>query len=149
MLSNDQVVNKLNNVLQILKDGETGYREAAEESENSQYKTMFSEYARERANLAGEIEQEIRRLGGDPADSGSAAAAVHRAWLNIRDRITGSDDESVIREVERGEDAAIDTYQNVLDENLPADVKDTLSRQYQTVKAAHDKIRDLKHALAA
>ena len=85
MLDNKQVVNKLNHLLGTLKDGQTGYKEAAEEAENPQYKTMFNEYSQQRATLASEIEAEIRRLGGDPDDSGSAGAAVHRAWLNIRD----------------------------------------------------------------
>lgn len=149
MLNNDQVVDKLNHLLGTLKDGQTGYKEAAEEAENPQYKTMFNEYSQQRATLASEIEAEIRRLGGDPKDSGSAGAAVHRAWLNIRDRITGSDDKSVINEVERGEDVAVDNYQDVMKEDLPADVKSMLDQQYSKVKATHDKIRDIKHSLNA
>ena len=145
-LDNDQVVKKLNHVLGTLRDGEKGYREAAEEAKSSAYTTMFNEYAQQRNRFASEITSEIRRLGGEPHDHTSAGATLHRAWLNVRDAITGKGDEAVIAEVERGEDVAIDNYQDVMDDDLPADVKSMISQQYQEVKAAHDRIRDLKHA---
>ena len=145
-LDNDQVISKLNHVLGTLLDGEKGYREAADEAENSQYKTMFNELAQQRGHFASEVSSEIRRLGGEPRDHTSAGAALHRAWLNVRDAISGKGDEAVIAEAERGEDVAVDNYQDVMDEDLPSDVKTMLSQQYQEVKAAHDRIRDLKHA---
>lgn len=145
-LSNDQVVDKLNHVLGTLRDGEKGYREAADEASSSDYTTMFNEYAQQRSRFAAEITSEIRRLGGEPRDHSSAAAALHRTWLNVRDTITGKGDEAVIAEVERGEDVTIDNYQDVMDDDLPSNVKTMLSQQYQEVKAAHDRISNIKHA---
>ncbi len=145
-LDNDQVTNKLNHILGTLRDGEKGYREAADEAESAQYKAMFNEFAQQRGRFASEITSEIRRLGGEPHDHTSAGAALHRAWLNVRDAVTGKGDEAIIAEVERGEDVAIDNYQDVMDDDLPGNVKAMLSQQYQEVKAAHDRIRDLKHA---
>ena len=145
-LNNEQTVDKLNHILGTLRDGEKGYREAADEATSAEYKTMFNQYAQQRATFASQIETEIRQLGGDPKEGGSAGAALHRAWTNVRDTITGKDDAAVIAEVERGEDVAIDNYQNVMNEDLPADVKGVVTQQYDDVKAAHDRIRDLKHA---
>lgn len=146
-LSNDEVISKLNHLLGTLRDGEKGHREAADEAENPQYVSMFNEYAQQRARLAEELKAEIRQLGGDPDDSGSVAAAAHRAWANVRDAIAGKGDYEIIAEAERGEDVAIDNYQDVMDENLPANIKDIVANQYSEVKAAHDRIRDLKHSL--
>ena len=145
-LDNDQVIKKLNHILGTLRDGEKGYREAAEEAESSNYTTMFNEFAQQRSRFAAEITGEIRRLGGEAHDHTSAGAALHRVWLNVRDAVTGKGDEAVIAEVERGEDVAIDNYQDVMNDDLPADVKTMISQQYTEVKAAHDRIRDLKHA---
>ena len=146
-LSNDDVIGKLNHLLGTLRDGEKGYREAADEAESAEYTSMFNEYAQQRARLSEELKAEIRQLGGDPDDSGSIAAAAHRAWANVRDAITGKDDTAIVAEVERGEDVAIDNYQNVMDENLPANIKTVVAKQYDEVKAAHDRMRDLKHSL--
>jgi uncharacterized protein (TIGR02284 family) len=147
MLDNQQVIKKLNYLLGTLRDGEKGYREAASEVESARFKTMFNQNAQQRAQLASELEQEIRRLGGDPKEGGSAGAALHRAWMNVRDAITGKDDYAIIAEVERGEDVAIENYQDVLKEDLPGDIKSIVIAQYETVKATHDSMRDLKHAM--
>lgn len=142
----DEAVKLLNHLLGTLRDGEKGYREAAEEVENPEYKAMFEEYSRQRAKLADEVEAEIRRLGGEPHDHSSVGAALHRAWINVRDAITGKDDYAVIAEVERGEDVAIGNYQEVL-EKAAGELRDFVERQYREVKAAHDRMRDLKHSL--
>jgi uncharacterized protein (TIGR02284 family) len=147
MLDEKAVIGKLNHILGTLRDGEKGYAEAAEEVTSAQYRSMFMELSQERAQLAEEVKAEIRRLGGDPDDSSSVGAALHRAWINVRDAITGKDDYAVIAEVERGEDVAVDNYQDVMKETLPADIQALLSRQYAQVKAAHDRMRDLKHSL--
>jgi len=148
-LDNDQVINKLNHILGTLRDGEKGYREASEETSDASHKTMFLEFSQQRGRLASEIESEIRSLGGEAHDHTSAGAAIHRVWLNVRDAITGKDDYAVVAEVERGEDVAIHNYQDVMDENLPANIKDMVAKQYSEVKAAHDRMRDLKHSMQA
>lgn len=142
----DQVVKHLNHLLGTLRDGEKGYREAAEEVENPEYKAMFEAYSRQRAKLAEEVEAEIRRLGGEPRDRSSVGAALHRAWINVRDAISGKDDYAVVAEAERGEDVAVENYQEVL-EQVSGDLRAFVERQYREVKAAHDRVRDLKHGL--
>ncbi|GEM47151.1 PA2169 family four-helix-bundle protein [Deinococcus cellulosilyticus] len=149
MLNNEQVLDKLQFILGTLKDGEKGYRESADEATSAEYKQMFNEYAAQRARLIGEIEQAISRLGDKPREHSSVGAALHRAWINVRDAITGKDDYAVIAEAERGEDAAIQNYQDVLKEELPSDIRALIEKQYTEVKAAHDRVRDLKHALQA
>lgn len=149
MLNNEQVLDKLQYILGTLKDGEKGYRESADEVKAAEYKQLFNEYAAQRARLIGEIEQAISRLGDKPREHSSFGAALHRVWINVRDAISGKDDFAVIAEAERGEDVAVQNYQDVLKEELPSDIRALIEKQYTEVKAAHDRVRDLKHALEA
>ncbi|WP_412028559.1 PA2169 family four-helix-bundle protein [Deinococcus yunweiensis] len=150
MMSNDQVLDRLNKLLGTLRDGEKGFTDAAEHATDPQLKSMFTERSGQRATLAAEIEQHVARLGEAPRESGSVGAALHRTWLNVRDAVTGRDDYAVVSEVERGEDVAIQNYQDVLDDaELPADVRSVVEAQYAKVKASHDQIRDLKHGMKA
>lgn len=149
MLNNEQTIDKLQFLLGTLRDGEKGYRESADEATHADYKQLFNEYAAQRARLIGELEQAISRLGGKPQDHTSVGAALHRAWINVRDAITGKDDYAVIAEAERGEDAAVENYQDVLKEELPSEIRTLVERQYAEVKSAHDRVRDLKHSLQA
>ena len=146
--ANQDAVKHLNTLISTNKDSQKGFQEAAEEAESSEYKRLFNEYAGQRGRFASELQNEVRSLGGDPAEGGSAAAAAHRVWLDVRNAVTGKGDHDIIAECERGEDVAVERYKNVLDETLPVNVQEIVRRQYADVQAAHDRIRNLKEATA-
>lgn len=145
-MDNDNLVSTLNNLIETCKDGENGFRTAADGIKNGELKTLFLTYAQQRAQFAAELQGEVRRLGGDPEDSGSVAASLHRGWINIKSVVTGEDEGAIISECERGEDSAVKNYQEALKEDLPGDVTTIIERQYTAVKEAHDRIRALEKA---
>jgi uncharacterized protein (TIGR02284 family) len=146
---NAQVISTLNNLIETCKDGENGFRTAADGVENSELKTLFLTYSQQRAQFAAELQTEVRNLGGDPEDTGSVAASLHRGWINIKSVVTGEDEGAIISECERGEDSAVRNYKDALNENLPANIQATVQRQYTQVKEAHDRIRALEKADSA
>lgn len=146
---NDNVISTLNNLIETCKDSENGFRSAADGVRSSELKTLFLTYSQQRAQFAAELQGEVRTLGGDPENTGSVAATLHRGWINIKATVTGEDDGAVISECERGEDSAIRNYQDALNENLPASVLSIIQRQYAAVKEAHDRIRALEKANSA
>ena len=141
-----KVIDTLNDLIETSKDGEAGFRTCAESVKNPQLKSMFNQAAGRCAEGAAELQAEVRVLGGNPDKSGSTSGSLHRAWVNIKSTITGMDDHAVLAECEKGEDAAKKAYQNALTEDLPADVKSMVERQYQGVKENHDRVRDLRNA---
>ncbi len=145
-ISNDDVISTLNNLIETCKDGQDGFQTASEGVKNSEYKKLFQTYGQQRAQLAGELQQEVRRLGGDPEKTGSVAASLHRGWINIKSAVTGADEAAIIAECESGEDSAVSNYQAALKEDLPGNIKSVVERQYKQVKEAHDRVRDLKQA---
>jgi len=138
-----EAVSTLNNLIETLKDGKNGFESAAQDVKDSRVKTVFLECAQERARLAGELQAEVRRLGGDPETSGSVSAAVHRGWINLKNALGGGE-KAILEEAERGEDVAVKSFEKALKENLPADVAGVVRRQYDQVKRAHDTVRDLR-----
>ena len=148
-INNDDVISTLNNLIETCKDGQNGFQTAAEGVKNSELKTLFHTYAQQRAQFAGELQGEVRRLGGDPEQTGSVAATLHRGWINIKSAVTGEDENAVISECERGEDSAVSNYRDALNADLPADVRSIVERQYTLVKEAHDRIRALERATGA
>lgn len=149
MTTNDDTISTLNNLIETCKDGENGFRTAASGVKNSELTTLFNTYAQQRARFAAELQAEVRRLGGDPEQTGSVAASLHRGWINIKSVVTGEDEAAIIAECERGEDSAVANYEEALKANLPADAQSVVQRQYTDVKAAHDRIRDMKRASGA
>ena len=73
-MDNTQAISTLNSLIETLKDGEEGFRTAAEGLTNPQARAVFQQYARERAQMVQELQAEVRALGGDPEKAGSISA---------------------------------------------------------------------------
>jgi uncharacterized protein (TIGR02284 family) len=145
-VSNDDVISTLNGLIETCKDGQKGFKEAAEGVERSDLKTLFYEFSQQRAEFAGVLQELVRSMGGDPENSGSMAGAVHRGWIDLKSAITGKDDGAILNECERGEDSAKDAYAEALESSLPANVEDVVRQQSQAVLAAHNRVRSLRNA---
>lgn len=137
-------ISTLNNLIETCKDGELGFKTAADGLESPTTKAKFLEYSRQRAEMARELQAEVRRLGGDPEQSGSVAGSVHRGWLDIKSAVTGKNDHAIIAEAERGEDVAKAAYEKALKETLDSGTRTVVQQQSAKVKQAHDLVRDLR-----
>ncbi len=146
--TNKKALATLNNLIETCKDGETGFNTAAEGLTDAAVKSTFAKFSRERGQMARELQDEVKRLGGTPETSGSASAAVHRGWINIKSVVTGKDDKQIIAEAERGEDVAKAAYESALKESLPGQVKALVERQATAVRATHDHVRSLEKTAA-
>jgi len=144
--SNDDVISTLNGLIETCKDGQNGFKEAAEGVERSDLKSLFYEFSQQRSQFAGELQSLVQTLGGDPENSGSIAAALHRGWINIKSAVTGKDEAAILNECERGEDSAKNAYKNAMEEALPANIMETVQTQYVAVQAAHDRVKALRDA---
>src|SRR5215471_10046141 len=142
----DSFESTLNELIETSKDGEEGFRKAAQDARDPELKSLFSACAKRCANGARELQQVVRTNGGDPERSGSVAGALHRGWMSVKESMTSRDDKAILEECERGEDYAKGQYKKALDQNLPGDVRAVVRRQYQGVVANHDKVRALRDA---
>jgi uncharacterized protein (TIGR02284 family) len=143
MASDAQVISTLNNLIQICRDGQEGFRTAAEGVSNPGLKGQFERYSRQRASFAGELRDEVRRMGGEAAEGGSVSGSFHRGWLGLKAALTGEDERAVLGECERGEESALAAYRAALGVDLPAGVRVIVERQFAEVKEALQHIRGL------
>jgi uncharacterized protein (TIGR02284 family) len=145
-MDRDKVISTLNGLIETLKDGEQGFKTAAEGLQDPEVTTLFQQYSRQRSEMARQLQNEVRRLGGDPEKSGSVAGAAHRGWVNIKSVVTGKDDGSIIAEAERGEDSAKKMYEEALLEPLDPVTLALVREQSMKVHDAHDRVRVLEKA---
>ena len=139
----------LTNLVQILHDGQEGFRKASEGVKDTQLKQLFSRFSLQRAEFAGALENELRQLGEeDPQNQGSTiTGTAHRVWIDVKAALTSNDAHAVLAEAERGEDAAVGAYRDALqDENLPAPLRSLVTNQAAQVKRAHDEVKALRDA---
>lgn len=142
--SAEQVVDALNDLLENAKDGELGFREAAEHTRTPALIALFGRRAESCRKAADELHQQIERLGGKPDAGGSMTGAAHRVWVHVRGLFGGASDETMLVECERGEDAALARYRKALKQNLPQDIHEMVQRQFEGAQRNHDMIRALR-----
>lgn len=143
-MDNDKTISVLNNLIETCRDGEIGFKTAADGLQDPAIKAKFVEYSRQRAGFVNELQAEVRKLGGEPETSGSMSGSLHRGWLNIKSIITGKDDHAIVAEAERGEDVAKAAYEDALKESLPSSARAVVLHQSTQVRHAHDHVRDLR-----
>ena|SRR5215813_10072389 len=137
----------LNNLIETLKDGQEGFKQAAESVSNPQLKSLFRDYSDQRSRFAAALQSEVRQHGDtDPETSSSATGALHRGWINLKSAITRGDEHAILAECERGEDSAVEEYKKALDDGLTPAAQELVYRQFADIKAAHDRIKSLRDA---
>src|SRR5947207_11037325 len=147
MAQEKETISTVKSLIETLKDGQEGFKQAAEGVKDLQLKSLFNEYSRQRSRFASELQSQVQSLGElKPETSGSAAGALHRAWINLKSAVTSGDDHALLTECERGEDSAVKEYKKAIAENLSAPSREMVSRQYSEIKNAHDRIKNLRDA---
>ncbi|PIB93366.1 PA2169 family four-helix-bundle protein [Caulobacter sp. FWC2] len=145
--TNEDHIKLVNGLVETTIDSADGYAEAAKDADASRYKDLFERRAQERRTVASELQDEVRRLGGEPKDDGTILAAAHRVFLNLKDSITKGD-EAVVNEVEAGEDHIKAKYEKALqDTDVDAQTRAVIDKAWTSVKSGHDQMRDLKLSL--
>jgi uncharacterized protein (TIGR02284 family) len=91
----DDYTSVLNSLIETCKDGEEGFKQAAEKVKDPSLKSLFTKYASQRAGYVTELQSAVQALGKNPAESGHVAATLHRGWMSVKEAVS-SDDHAII-----------------------------------------------------
>ena len=145
MMSNDDIVDTLNDLIETCKDGEFGFTACAKHTQSTELRSVFLQRASESQTAAAELQPYVVQYGGKPDTGGSASGALHRGWVAVRGSLTGYSDQAMLEECERGEDAALARYRKALrDDTLPEPLRALIQRQEMGVQRNHDQIKALR-----
>jgi uncharacterized protein (TIGR02284 family) len=136
----------LNSLIETCKDGERGLLHAAALVKDPLLKTFFTDTAHRRAEFATQLLPHAQRLGGADTGDGTAAAALHRTWMDVRSTLSGHDDGAVVAEAERGDNITVLAFKSAVEGALPVTVRDLVERVYGDVTASHLRFADFKGA---
>ena len=148
MAGSDHDISTLNSLIATTLDSVEGYQEAAKNNESHRFTGLFTARASERRQVASDLQAEVTRVGGTPADGGTALGGAHRMFLNLKSLITGNDDQAIVNEVEAGEDHIKAKFEAAMkDDGVSPVSRLTIEKAFTSVRAGHDQMRDLKHNL--
>ena len=146
--NHSEEISTLNTLIATTIDSITGYENSAKDIDNQRFAEIFRQRANERQQVAEQLRGEVRRLGGDPEDSGSFMGKTHQRFEDLKAAITGQDEQAIINEVERGEDYLKEKFETALNsDTLSGDARSVVERCYQSVRSGHDQMSQLKHGM--
>ena len=148
-MDNEEIISTLNDLIEVSKDGEEGFRSSAENVDDPQLKAFFLRRSQEVAASVQELQELVRSLGGETASSTSLSGTLHRRWIDIKTALTSNDTLAVLNETERGEDVALATYRRAAEKDLPTHVRFVVVRQLEGAKRNHDEVKRLRDAARA
>ncbi|MGB7843964.1 MAG: PA2169 family four-helix-bundle protein [Salinimicrobium sp.] len=148
MSNSKEIAERLNDLLEKNYDSEKGYKEAADDVKNPRLKEFFNDKAKQRYDFGHELKTEIRNFGESPDKGSSIVADAHHAWMNIKAAFSGDNEEAILEEAIRGENAAIEEYNEVIkDLELPASTENLLIKQRNAIQRSMKTVKDLEEML--
>ena len=148
--SQDDLINSLNHLIRVCRDGQEGYLQAAEHVKSAWLQGLFQQFSTQREQFAIELTNLVAGLGVEPTSGATVAGALHRTWIDLRTAVSGDsrDDAALLEECERGEDTARDAYETELNKGLPGHIDRVVQSQYQDILRSHDQVREARDAFA-
>lgn len=143
-MSDRQTLKALGSLYRIVEAGERGYAVAAANVNNRGLKLLFKSFAQQRENFKTEIFKEMQHLGGHLQLSvSSVLAIIHRGRIDIFAALTIGDEnveKVVLKEVVFGERVALRAYENILEKDLPHEVREIVARQFEEVRRVVEEV---------
>ena len=145
MADQKYVVDALEDLIAVARDGQNGYRDGAEHAKDPQLRRFLESVSLARAKFAGDLESYAVRLGkGDVDRSGSVKGAIQRGWTDLKGNLGGGDD-SILSSMESGDSYSKHRYKKYVNDNkLPDDILETIRIQQQTIAATLDRVRAMR-----
>lgn len=148
-MENDKTIAALNELIVINNDRIEGYKTAAGEAKETDLKQLFSELSQTSIECRKELIEEVNKLGGTPEEGTMTSGKFFRAWMDVKAALTGNDRKAILDSCEFGEDAALKTYKKVIEDDQTSGEAMLLNKQYALLKTDHDRVRQLRDAIAA
>ena len=145
-MNNEDTITILNDLIEISKDGEEGFRTSAELVEDENLIKIFLERAEGCKKAVSMLQNKIKELGVDsPEESGSIVGTLHRGWLNIKTMVSSDNNSAVLEECERAESVAKDIYTNALEQDSPEEIRNIVQQQYEGLLQIYELVLNLKN----
>lgn len=99
----DDAVAMLRSLTRTAIDSAEGYALAGEHARSHHLKNVLNEAAARRLRVVAQLNEELVRLGQEPAKRGTGLGSLHHVWVRVTEAFRDGD-EAAAERVEEGED---------------------------------------------
>lgn len=137
----------LKDLVEVLNDGKKFYEEASHKVKRPELAQLFSRMATTKSTIAHDLAGKIESSGKSAPKGGSFSGALHKAYSDVRAKLSSSPEGEYVVQLEDFEDRIVHAFQDAAADSSDADVRALASRYLPDVLRDHGEMSSLKHKM--
>lgn len=139
--------NTLNDLIEVARDGEAFYRDAAENVKDTELSSLFTRIATTKLEIVNRLSTLVSNVGEKPAEHGTVVGTMQEFYGKIRAAF-GDTEYGYVAELEESEDRLLKAFKTAsADDDISIAAKQEISALLPKVQETHAVMRDRKHAM--
>jgi uncharacterized protein (TIGR02284 family) len=134
----------LNDMIEVLNDGKKFYEEAAGEVKRADLSQLFGRMARTKQAIASDLRTAVVAHGASPAEGGSFAGSLRKAYAEIRTKLSSHKDYEYVVQLEEFEDRILAAFNKAVSDSDDNGVRTIAQRYMPEVTRDHNEMKSLK-----
>lgn len=143
----ERTLKELRELRQLNIDSAKGLEECCALIKNDKLRFIFRDIAHERREQAQVLASQIEWNNATESETGSHVAALHRAWIRLREACSADKTATALAEATRGEAVIRDAYEAALDATVGSPIAKLIARQLEAIDQAASRLDEFKHSL--
>lgn len=139
----------LQDLVQVTRDSQSFYQDAAKETSDSRLRDVFTRMASAKSGLINALSGTLVSLGETPVTDGTIAGGLRKAYADARTVFSKDDDKIYVGQLEETEDRVLEHFEEALSKTDSSSVRSVLTEHLPKVRACHDEMRALKQSMGA
>lgn len=147
MNTQKKIEHSLNDLIEIARDGEQFYTEAAGKVKDAELSSLFTRIAGVKRDIVARLSADVAAAGGKPAEHGTLVGSMQQFYGKVRAAL-GDTQYGYVAELEESEDRLLHAFDETLtDADTPAAARSEVQALLPKVREVHAVMRERKHAL--
>jgi len=137
----------LNDIIEIARDGQDFYTEAADKVKDAELSALFTKIAGVKSQIVTSLSSTVAATGAKPAEHGTVVGSMQQFYGKVRATL-GDTQYGYVAELEESEDRLLKAFKDTLtDSDTPPAARAEVSRLLPLGQETHDVMRNRKHAM--
>lgn len=150
MQNSRETIEVLNDLIQINNDRIIGYEKAIRETKpaDTDLKILYASMVAESHRMKIALATEVQTFGAEVEQGTTTSGKIYRTWMEVKAVFTGHNRQTILMNARRNEESTQRAYRMALNHDLPAYIRELLTRQQETLKASLEEITSVKEQFA-
>lgn len=141
-----RTTSQLNELIEITRDGQRFYQHAQDEVKSEQLKSLFRDMSQAKIQIIQALAARVAANHEQPAQGGTMSGKLRQVYADTRASLSRDGDAAYVAQLEEAEDRILHAFEDAMEDADP-DVRAALSVEMPKVRACHERMRALKHAM--